>query len=457
MNKNPTVSVIIPTYNRAHPVAGRSEVCYAATKSMRYRMSNKKEGRFTVIFLPRASWNSGDYRRSEAMADTIARRKEVELVLYINPAASPIVPIYRLMRNNGEERFQRKFLRETFRLLTIMSPFPIRIHPKFFVLTPLRVIPKKFRLRNNNGRRKNALLNLRYHLINRWLNMNTEGTRIALADPFRQGVSSELDRLNCQYLAADIYDDPFDPPLASALFRSNKEHAERKKEYLSVLQKADIVFANSQHMIDQYLQQEERSAYLVPSGINLDQFLINQGAVPWDLKAIESPRVGYIGNLNYSLDIDLLLYLLTENTNVNFVLIGNPSGKNGTTLTQLLGKYRNLILLGHKPHGVIPRYLQHMDVLFSFKRPDITRGNDSLKIYEYLATGKPIVTTPVSPAESFKDSIYVARDMRQFNKYLKDALEENNVSLQEKRKKLAEMNTWEKRVDTILEKISQLL
>jgi len=338
-----------------------------------------------------------------------------------------------------------------------MWPFPIRIHAKFFVLTPLRVIPKKFRPRNNNGRRKNALLNLRYHLINRWLNMNTEGTRIALADPFRQGVSSELDRLNCQYLAADIYDDPFDPPLASALFRSNKEHAERKKEYLSVLQKADIVFANSQHMINQYFHGEARNVNLIPSGINLDNFVSYKDPVPLDLDAIRKPRVGYVGNLNYSLDIDLLIGLLKKNTDANFVLIGKPKGKNGTILTELSGKYRNLVLLGHKPHRLIPQYLINMDVLFSFKKTEMTRGNDSLKIYEYLATGKPIVTTPVSPAESFKDSIYVARDMRQFNKYLKDALEENNVSLQEKRKKLAEMNTWEKRVDTILEKISQLL
>jgi hypothetical protein len=78
-----------------------------------------------------------------------------------------------------------------------------------------------------------------------------------------------------------------------------------------------------------------------------------------------------------------------------------------------------------------------------------------MKIYQYLATGKPIVTTPVSPADRFDNVMYVASDKFEFVKYLKLASEENDPEMRRKRINMALENTWSKRADIILNRVSK--
>ena len=163
-----------------------------------------------------------------------------------------------------------------------------------------------------------------------------------------------------------------------------------------------------------------------------------------------------MGNLNYSLDLKVLKYLLEKNPEKNFILIGKPQPfiKKGKKILNYEKRYSNLKLLGHRPNYLVPLYLSDMDILFSFKSPKLTRGNDSLKIYEYLAIGKPIITTPISPAQNFNDFISIAQNKFEFNQYLNKSLKEKENYKSIDKSKLVK-HTWENRVDFIMKKIKE--
>jgi hypothetical protein len=113
---------------------------------------------------------------------------------------------------------------------------------------------------------------------------------------------------------------------------------------------------------------------------------------------------------------------------------------------------------GQVAHKNLSKYVGNFDVMANYKKADITTaGNDSLKIYEYLATGKPIVSTSIAPATRFSDVIHVSDEKAEFSTYIKLAVMENIPEKIAKRKKLASENTWSKRVDSILNDVFNAL
>ena len=97
-------------------------------------------------------------------------------------------------------------------------------------------------------------------------------------------------------------------------------------------------------------------------------------------------------------------------------------------------------------------------LLISIKKNDYTTaGGDSQKIYEYMATGKPIVTTSVPPAAAFSDVLYIADDKAEFAALLRKALDEDDQDKRIKRTQIADENSWARRVDCILNKVRELI
>jgi len=413
-----------------------------------------KSGRISVdmLLLPRSSWNSGDYRRPEGIADALTTHPNVNMVIYINTPRFPV----QLHNLTGKQK-ETSAVNGVKRALRF-NILPTKAKHNLLVFTPFIIFPRRFQFGPILRSMVNRVLALQYRFISNWLRHHSDKPRIAFVNAFRKGVLDALACLTYDLLAVDIYDDPFDDPLAKEIFRSKEEWKRAKDHYEELLKQADVVFANSEHLVSKYSKYVKSSQiYLLPSGVNLKAEQLEQVGVPADLQEIGYPRAVYTGQLNYSLDIDILVYLLEKNPKCNFVLIGKPIGETGKRLMQLEKQYPNLYLLGHKPHTLIRSYQKHADILFSFKNPHMTKGGDSLKIYEYLRTGNPIVSTKVSPAHRFNDLIYVANDKHQFDEYLKQALREDDQEKREKRKQAARDNTWEKRVDVILERVLRLL
>jgi glycosyltransferase involved in cell wall biosynthesis len=134
-----------------------------------------------------------------------------------------------------------------------------------------------------------------------------------------------------------------------------------------------------------------RRAFHLPNGVDYGRFA-TPAVEPPEYAALPRPRAVYVGALESWFDFDLLDAAAARFPSVTFVVIG-PDHLARARLT----RRPNLRLLGPRPHAALPGYLQHADVgLIPFDpaaNPSLVHGINPLKLYEYLASGLPVVAT----------------------------------------------------------------
>lgn len=163
-------------------------------------------------------------------------------------------------------------------------------------------------------------------------------------------------------------------------------------------ERADIILACSEQLAAQFPPEKTS---LVPHGV--DVALFQRPALrPADLPA--GDRIaGFYGSLAGWIDLDAIASAARALPDWSFVLIG-PVRTDISVLTGL----PNVTLLGEKPHHDLPAYLQHWTVsLLPFRDTPQIRACNPLKLREYLAVGKPIVTPPFPAMEPYRKGLQV--------------------------------------------------
>ena len=166
-----------------------------------------------------------------------------------------------------------------------------------------------------------------------------------------------------------------------------------------------------------------REVHLVPNGAEVEHFqrasLADTPLAP-EMQTIPRPVIGFLGSLQYWIDFDLLRFLALARPNWSFVLIG-PRGR-----LAKVGKIENLPnvhLLGRKPYEQMPSYLKGFDVCLNpYVRGELARNCSPLKLYEYLASGKPVVSVDMPEARKFADVIGIGRNEEEILQRLEEAL-----------------------------------
>jgi glycosyltransferase involved in cell wall biosynthesis len=126
------------------------------------------------------------------------------------------------------------------------------------------------------------------------------------------------------------------------------------------------------------------------------------------MAGIPHPRVGMVGILSRETDHELLNKVAQEISECEVVFIGG-----GTTHSNLL--HPRIRKLGMKPYDQIPAYIAALDVGLSVYRvTPATKCMDSMKVYEYLAAGKPVVATPSQEHGRKSPHVCVAADAQDF-------------------------------------------
>ncbi len=212
--------------------------------------------------------------------------------------------------------------------------------------------------------------------------------------------------------------------------------------------KADVVFATAQGLFDT-LRTFNKSTFLLPNGANFELF--NRAATdvelpfPKDMFNIQNPILGFVGMLQPCIDYDLVLHAARARPDWSFVFIGAPLP--GVDVSPLQAQ-PNVHLLGLKPHKELPCYLARFDVCLNpFRAGDLAKDVSPLKFYEYLATGKPIVSTP-QPEQvlDYADAVYIGEDADSFLVACEKALSERNSWPARRRIEYARESSWDARV-----------
>ncbi|RZJ70614.1 glycosyltransferase [Flavobacterium sp.] len=158
--------------------------------------------------------------------------------------------------------------------------------------------------------------------------------------------------------------------------------------------RADVVFTGGKSLYDSK-KSLHQNVFCFPSSVDQPHFAqaLNGILVPEDIASIAHPIVGYFGVIDERIDLELIAKTASENQNVSFVMIG-PIAKIDENE---LPKARNIQYLGIKSYSELPNYLKAFDIaMMPFALNDATKFISPTKTLEYMAAGKPIVSTRIA-------------------------------------------------------------
>jgi UDP-galactopyranose mutase len=191
----------------------------------------------------------------------------------------------------------------------------------------------------------------------------------------------------------------------------------------ALMDRADIVFTGGFSLYD-VKRHQHGNVHPFPSGVDLAHFRPARNGLPEpaDQRDIAHPRIGFYGVIDERLDIALLAHLAALRPDWQIVLVG-PVAKLDPGM---LPRASNIHYLGGKKYAELPAYLAGWDVaLMPFARNDATRFISPTKTPEYLAGGRPVVSTPITDVVrhyGHVEAVRIADSAPTFVKAIEDAL-----------------------------------
>lgn len=214
-----------------------------------------------------------------------------------------------------------------------------------------------------------------------------------------------------------------------------------------LMEKAQMVIVTHDNLF-RSKQAKAHNIHLIPNGAEVEHFRkasLSETPVAQEFQAIPRPIVGFLGSIQYWIDFDLLRYLALARPQWSFVFIG-PIGR--LAQVEKIQQLPNVFLLGRKPYGDLPAYLKGFDVCLNPYLMDDTALNCSpLKLYEYLATGKPVVSVDMPEARKFNGMVRIGQNYADLLRLLDETLMPGgeNQGLSLARIRAVESHSWDHR------------
>ena len=207
---------------------------------------------------------------------------------------------------------------------------------------------------------------------------------------------------------------------------------------------SDVVLTTARNLFD-YAKGLNKNVHMVKNGCDFEHFdRLKKNGV---LDALsDRPIVGYYGAITYWLDTEVLEGVVKNNQDKYFVFIGAVNTNN----VRRLYRYRNVYFLGEVDYGELPGYLAYFSVcMIPFVLNDLILSTDPVKFYEYISSGKPVISARFPELKEYSDICYLYDSVDDFNMYLDEALKEVK-DLKKKRIEVAKRNSWDSRVNEII-------
>jgi len=246
--------------------------------------------------------------------------------------------------------------------------------------------------------------------------------------------------------------DAIDNWLEHSSWRKQKDVLGQNYQFLS--QHSDLIFTVSPNLIDFFQSQgRKKDLHWIANGVDTDLFSPDKKAEKDLFRDLPRPIIGYLGTIENRFNLKLFKSWIEKNPKKSFVLVGPIWNKK---IKQELKSFSNVYLWGRIPHQQAPAYINSFDLAFiPHKLNSFVRSTYSLKLLEYLACGKPVLTTPTPETSEFQDLIYLAGDSQQFQKKMLLALKESDPSLVLARRNRVKKKSWAAQGDKMMQIIEK--
>ncbi|RCJ36838.1 UDP-galactopyranose mutase [Nostoc punctiforme NIES-2108] len=207
--------------------------------------------------------------------------------------------------------------------------------------------------------------------------------------------------------------------------------------------RADLVFTGGQSLYESKVNQHP-NVYAFPSSVDVAHFgQARNVQEPEDQAHIPHPRLGFFGVIDERMDIELLAGIAEARPDWHLVIIGPVVKIDPANLPQ----HENIHYLGGRDYKQLPAYLAGWDLaMLPFARNESTRFISPTKTPEYLAAGRPVVSTSIRDVvRPYGESklVRIADTVSEFVAAAEQAMQEDTPA-----------SEWLSRVDVFLEKIS---
>ena len=208
---------------------------------------------------------------------------------------------------------------------------------------------------------------------------------------------------------------------------------------------ADVLVATSTKL-ETRLSATGKPTYLLQHGVDLDLFGREAPAEHAILNGIPRPRAGYFGLFNERNDMELIAALARRMPDFSFVFTGPV-----TADVQALKALPNIHFTGAVPYTELPEVIAGLDVLFiPYLVNDFTDSISPLKLKEYMATGRPVVTTPMAEALPYREHVQIARGADEWERDLRASLSTDVAARRREIAGVLARDSWDEKAQVFL-------
>jgi O-antigen biosynthesis protein len=257
---------------------------------------------------------------------------------------------------------------------------------------------------------------------------------IYINDPKWYPIVKELHDKHGMPLIYDINNSQFNTDEGNTLVHPN---------HLSLLEISHLNITSSKLFQDRFKTSTLKLS-LIESGTDFELFNNPKSKSP--LYHYKGSRIGYIGDLNEQIDIELLIKISTQFPDSHIFLIGGTIGFKSDQLSNLT----NIYLLGEVSYNEIPSYLNDLDVcLLPLTTDQQFQTINTGKLFEYFSTGNPVVTTDLIELQPYSEQCFISKNHNEFLDNINAALKQKNNEGKENRIKIAKDYDWGNQFNTL--------
>lgn len=231
----------------------------------------------------------------------------------------------------------------------------------------------------------------------------------------------------------------------------------------ALLETSDLVFANCGQLVD-HCKRWRDTVHCFPPGLNMKKFPLEE-LLPEESEATATaisstslasgksesrPIIGYIGGLHKFLDLELLSAAARQRPNWLWFFVGPVQTPLGD-----FARLPNVVLVGQQPHNKLVSYLRTFDVgIVPYLTTTETATVFPVKLNEYLAAGKPVVSTELPAVCDFNQRHNILLTAPSQPDRFLGAIEQalhgpNGMSEVARRRQVAGLSDWSERIESM--------